>query len=273
MRRVLRKLRALGVGLSLLACGRGDAPPPPDRPSLPTLALAPRPDAPTSGRRVVAFGQIAQPWHVGAWAPASITLTDVAAGDAIVVLGAYWGDLVARSSTAPTDLQGTLTRVIDQGSSIVGRKKPPVFAQLYVELDAAPGPHTIVPPYLGGPAGDGTMYVVQLRGLTEHRVITVGQRWTAGSALTGASVALEGDAAADDLLLAIGAYDNTAQRDSPGWTPAPPGWTSLGSQDDAANNVPSSARVRAAAQTVRQASWGWADPTVNVTVAVIAAIR
>jgi predicted Zn-dependent protease len=28
-----------------------------------------------------------------------------------------------------------------------------------VELDAAPGPHTIVPPYLGGPAGDGTFYV------------------------------------------------------------------------------------------------------------------
>src|SRR5262249_61232435 len=167
---------------------RADPRPPPPRPREPTLRVAPDPAAPASGRRVVAVGQIAQTWHVGAWAPASITLADVAPGDAIVVLGAYWGDLEARSSTEPTDERGALERVVDQGPATVGRKKPPVFAQLYVELDAAPGPHTIVPPYLGGPAGDGTMYVAQVRGLTERRVVATGQTWGRGKALADVTV-------------------------------------------------------------------------------------
>ena len=140
----MRIVRGIGVSV-ICACGRADPPPEPHvRPSQPTLTVAPNPAAATTGRRVVAAAQIAQPWHTGAWSPASITLADVAPGDAIVVLGAYWGDLVAGSPTAPTDLHGALGRVVDQGSSIVGRKKPPVFAQVYVEFDAAPGPHTIV---------------------------------------------------------------------------------------------------------------------------------
>jgi hypothetical protein len=265
-------IRALWMGLSVAACGRSEQPPP-DRPSQPTLTLAPAPGAPASGRRVVAAGQIAQPWHAGAWSPASITLSDVAAGDAIVVVGAYWGDLVASSSTAPTDTHGNLRRIVDQGTSTVGRKKPPVFAQLYVELDAAPGAHTIVPPYLGGPAGDGTLYVVQVRGLTERRVITAGQRWTRGSALPGAEVGLDGMPGPDDLLIAVGGYDNTAPRDTAGWTPPSGGWISLGAQDDAANNVPSVAWYLPRAAGARAVSWTWADPTVNVTAAVIAALR
>src|SRR5215510_8570930 len=94
----LRRALCLGPLSMLLGCARCDPPPPPPRPREPTLRVAPDPAAPASGRRVVAAGQIAQTWHVGSWAPASITLTDVAPGDAIVVLGAYWGDLVARSS-------------------------------------------------------------------------------------------------------------------------------------------------------------------------------
>jgi hypothetical protein len=56
------------------------------------------------------------------------------------VLGVYWGDLTARGSLTPTDGRGALRCVVDQGPSIVGHKKPPVFAQLCVALDAAPGP-------------------------------------------------------------------------------------------------------------------------------------
>jgi hypothetical protein len=283
---VRRGARALCAGLStLVACGPPEQQPPPDRPTQPTLTVVPGsgsaaatgasadPQAPSTGRRVVAAGQIAQPWHVGAWSPASITLSEVAAGDAIVVLGAYWGDLVAGSSTAPSDTRGTLRKVVDQGTSTVGRKKPPVFAQLYVELDAAPGAHTIVPPYLGGPAGDGTLYVVQIRGLTEHRVVTIGQSWARGSALRSASVALEAAADPADLLIAVGGYDNTAQRDHAGFQPPPPGWISLGLQDDASNNVPSALWYRPGAQGAGQITWQWTDPTVNVTAAVIAALR
>jgi hypothetical protein len=265
--------RLLWLGLSAAACGRADQPPP-DRPSKPTLPVAPSATAPTTGRRVVAVGQIAQSWHVGTFSPASITLSEVAAGDAILVLGAYWGDLEAGTTTAPTDDHGTLTRIVDQGTSIVGRKKPPVFTQLYAELAPAPGAHTIIPAYLGGPAGDGTLYVVQVRGLTEHRVITVGSSWAKGTGLRSASAALEAPAAPGDLIVAIGGYDNTAPVDRPGWSPPPTGWTALGSQDDASNNVPSQLWTRTAeAPVAQQVTWAWTDPTVNVTAAVIAAIR
>lgn len=271
---MLRLRSALCLGpLSLLAaCGRCDRPPP--RPRQPTLVRAPDPEAPTTGRRVVAVAQITQPWHTGAWSPASITLSDVAPGDAILVLGAYWGDRPAGSSTAPTDDHGTLALVLDQGPATIGRKKPPVFAQLYIELDAAPGPHTIVPPYLGGPAGDGTLYVVQVRGLTERRVVATGQTWVKGSAIPSLSVGLDGATQPGDLVIALGGYDNTEQRDHAGISHPPAGWLPLGVQDDAANNVPSELCYRAAPDGGSSSvTWTWTDPKVNVVAAVIAALR
>jgi len=272
MSRLRSAVRA--VLLVVAGCRPHEQQPPPDRPSLPTLTVAPDPHAPTTGRRVVAVGQIAQTWHVGTWAPASITLSDVAAGDAIVVLGAYWGDLPAWSSTIPTDARGALRCAVDQGMATVGRKKPPVFAQVCVELDAAPGAHTIVPPYLGGPAGDGTLYVVQIRGLTEHRVVASGQSWTTGDALPGTSVTLDGAAESGDLLIALAGYDNTGPAGRPGWSHPPPGWIALGVQDDADNNVPSELCYRIAPDAGTHAvSWTWADPKVNVTAAVITALR
>jgi hypothetical protein len=186
----------------------------------------------------------------------------------------YWGDLVAGSSTAPLDQQGTLVRAIDHGPSIVGRQKPPVFAQIYVELDPAPGAHTIVPPYLGGQAGDGTLYVVQVRGLTERRVIATGGARIVGQALAELTVILDGVADRGDLVLALGGYDNTEQRDSAGWSHPPPGWIALGVQDDASNNVPSELCHRVAAAWAPQSvTWTWTDPTVNVTTGAMIALR
>jgi hypothetical protein len=274
MSRLTRSLR-IALLSAIAACGRREQPPP-DRPSQPTLTVAPDPRAPTTGRRVVAVGQLSQPWHVGSWSPASVTLADVAAGDAIVVLGVYWGDLPPGASTAPTDDRGVLHRAVDHGPSVVGvgRMKPPVFAQLYVELDAAPGAHTIVPPYLGGPAGDGTFYVAQLRGLTEHRLIGVGHTRARGDAITSVSVTLAGAAQPGDLVIAIGGYDNTEPRDHVGWSHPPAGWLALGVQDDASNNVPSELCYRVAAMPGPQSvTWTWTDPTVNIVAAAIAALR
>lgn len=265
---------ALRLALAVTAsCGRGDRAAP-DRPSQPTLTLAPTPEAPGAGRRIVASGQIAQPWHVGAWSPASITVPAVQAGDALIVLGVYWGDLDHDSVTAPTDDHGKLDAAVDQGSAIVGRSKPPVFAQLYVELDAAPGAHTITPPYLGGPAGDGTLYVAQVRGLTAHRLIATGQTRVKRPELSDLVVAVLGPVEADDLVIAIGGYDNTEPRGHAGWSAPAPGWTSVGVQDDAATNVPSEVRFRTAVVPGPMAvTWAWTDPTVNVACAVIAVVR
>jgi hypothetical protein len=266
--------RALRIVLLLVAaCGRRERPPP-DRPSQPTLTVAPDPKAPTTGRRVVAVGQISQRWHVGSWSPASITLSEVAAGDAIVVFGAYWVDLTAGPDIAPTDDRGALQRVVNQGPQVVGKQKPPVLAQLYVEFDAAPGAHTIVPPYLGGAAGDGTLYVVQIRGLTERRVVTTGQAWTKGDAISSVSVALDGAAEPSDLIVALAGFDDTKPPDRTGWSHPPAGWLPLGVQEDGVNNVPSELCYRAAPEAGPQAvTWTWTDPTVNVAVAATAALR
>jgi hypothetical protein len=253
------------------ACGRREQPPP-DRPSQPTLTIAVDPNAPTTGRRIVAVGQIAQPWHVGSWSPASITLPDVAAGDAIVVVGAYWGDLEAWSSTLATDDHGTLVRVVDQGPATVGRKKPPVFAHLLVELDPAPGAHTITPPYLGGVAGDGTMYVLQVRGLTERRVITSGERRLTGDALRELALTSDGAAGDGDLVIALAGFDDTTPHTPTTWSHSV-GWKALGVQTDGANNVPSELCMRAAEVGPQAVTWTWDDPTVNVAVAVITVLR
>gem|GEM_PF-1854138 len=273
--RVATRMRKLGLALlAVLAVGCRRERTVGDRPSQPTLTLAPDPHAPTTGRRVVAAGQIGQPWHSGAWSPASITLPAVETGDVIVVLGASWGDLAAGSSTAPTDDRGTLRPIVDQGPSVVGRTKPPVFAQLYVELDPGPGAHTITPPYLGGPAGDGTLYVAQLRGLTDRRVVAVGSTWVRGTALAEVFVSLYGVAQPGDLVLALAGYDNTAPHPRAGWSHPPAGWLALGVEEDATNNVPSTLSWRVApALGAQPVTWTWTDPTVNVATALVAALR
>jgi hypothetical protein len=226
-----------------------------------------------TGRRVVAAARIAQQWHVGSWSPASITLSSVEPGDAIVVLGVYWGSVPKGAETSPTDGAGRLVAVIDQGPSVVGKLKPPVFAQLYAELDAAPGAHTIVPPFLGGGTGDGTLYVLQVRGLTEHRVVASGERRLGGTALAGIDVVLSSPAAPGDLVIALAGYDNTTPIERAGFVP-PAGWTLHGSQEDAANNVPSSlSSSLAVEQASARVSWSWSDPTANVACALVAALR
>lgn len=261
----LSMLRILGITIAP-ACSRDRSGP---RPSSPTLTIGAEGGTSTD-RRVVAAARIAQQWHVGSWSPASITLSSVEAGDAIVVLGVYWGSVPKGADTAPTDDRGRLVAVVDQGPAVVGRVKPPVFAQMYAELDAAPGAHTIVPPWLGGGTGDGTLYVLQIRGLTERRVVASGERRLGGTALPGIDVSLSAASATGDLVIALAGYDNTTPIARAGFHP-PDGWTLHGSQEDAANNVPSS--LSSTVAPVTRARWSWSDPTANVAAALIAALR
>jgi len=275
-RALSRLLRlALGLTASLLGIGCEERLRPPARlPREPSLPVAPAPGRdPGAGRRVVAAASISQAWHVGSWTPASVTLTEVQAGDAILVLGVHWGDLARGSPTAPQGDPAALTLIVDQGPGVVGRKKPPVFAQIYADLRPAAGRQVVVPAWLGGPAGDGTLYVLQVRGLTEARVVASGQAWRRGEGLRELSVALDGSAGAGDLVVAIGGYDNTAPVPRAGWSDPPPGWERAGVQEDAANNVPSEVRWRRATGGVERATWSWADPGANVAAAVIVALR
>jgi hypothetical protein len=230
---------------------------------------------PIVGPTVVARGQIRQQWHVGYFEPATVTLPEVKAGDAIVTLGIYWGDLPKHAAPSPSDSHGVLVVAVDQAPPIVGYTKPPVFAQIHVEMNAAPGLHIVTPPELGGPAGDGTFYVLQVRGLRQTTVpLAVGHTRATGTVLGDVTVNLDGDVTPGDLLIAIGGYDNTAIRPEAGITDPPPGWVSAGVQQDASNNVPSEVCHRIAADSKRPSvRWTWTDPAVNVTCAAMVALR
>ena len=97
--------------------------------------VSPDPNAPASGRRVVAVGQITQTWHVGAWAPASITLAEVAPGDAIVVLGAYWGDLVA-AQAAQARRERRFGEAL-RGAAKLARHRPRALPRVFGSGDTA----------------------------------------------------------------------------------------------------------------------------------------
>lgn len=91
------------------------------------------------------------------------------------------------------------------------------------------------------PAGDGTFYVVQVRELTEHRLITSGHTWVTG----------ENDRRRFGRARRRRRHRRSTDRQHraarpPRLWPPPPGWLPLGAQDDARSNVPLELRYRTA---------------------------
>ncbi len=163
---------------------------------------------------------------------------------------------------------------VDQGPSFIGAA-PPVFGQIYYELGAAVGTHIITPPDLAGGAGDGTLYVLVVRGLSPRAgLVATGQTHATGSAIPGVSVALTGPTQPGDFVIALGGYDDAIIFGNAHITDPPAGWTSAGVQNDSSKNVPSAVcyRVASSAEAAR-VTWTWDDPTANVTAAAIAAFR
>ncbi|MBS0417759.1 MAG: hypothetical protein JSR66_08595 [Proteobacteria bacterium] len=226
----------------------------------------------TVGPTIVARQKIHQDWGVGAWSSHSIQLTDVQAGDAIIVLGLYWNS--TGGALTPTDDVGTLRAAVDQSPVYV--QVPAVGAQIFYELNAAPGIHTITPPGLGGGDGDGTFYVLQVRGLSPSAsLVAIGQSHKEGTALQSATVQLSSNAMVGDFVVAVGGEDDEVGTANAQVTDPPSGWQSIGVDNDANVNVPSEACFRPAPSIGNQSvKWTWkGDPTANVTTAAIAAFR
>ena len=251
---------AMGL-VSLVGCqGVAD----PDEGPTPSTELA------LTGATVVSTHQIRQDWGVGSWSSSTIQVTNVQAGDAIIVLGEYW--MSNGTSVGPSDSNGHLTAAVNSVNQDPNFSDPPVAAQIYYQLHAAAGTHVITPPDLGGGDGDGTLYVIQVRGLGS--LVAVGQSHALGTALPSISASLSSSAQSGDFVVGIGGEDDEVGADTASMSNPPSGWTSIGVDNDANVNVPSEAAYRIAPSAGAQlVKWTWTDPTANVTAAGIAAFR
>lgn len=215
---------------------------------------------------IVVTSQLQQRWGESTWdAPAVVTLPSVQQGDAIIVLGMYW--ISSSGSAKPTDTKGTLVAAVNQAPLY---RNPPVDVQIYYELNAAPGAHTIKPPSLAF-GGDGTLYVMQISGLSTF--VGAAHNHADGTALH--SISVNAPALAGDFVVAVGGEDDeVAFGPNAGMSGAPAGWALLGWQQNADVNVPSAAYYEtAAASGAQSVTWTWADTTANVTGAGIAVFR
>src|SRR5262249_31712684 len=119
-----------------------------------------------AGATIVSSKQIQQDWGVGSWTGGTVQITNVQAGDAIFVLGVYWITPKQGAMPAPSDSNGQLSAAVTQAPSYAKPGDyPPVAAQIYYQINAAAGTHTITPPDLVDGGGDGTLYVIQVRDL------------------------------------------------------------------------------------------------------------
>jgi hypothetical protein len=233
-----------------------------------TAVLADSPSAATGAVTIVATKIIEMDWGQDTWTVGSVVLPNVQPGDAIVVSGLYW--ISSGPAAAPSDNRGPLTAAVNQAPLY---RHPPVAAQIYYQLNAAPGSHTITPPNLAY-GGDGTFYVIQVRGLTGS-FVSASHNHADGSALTSISTQLATAASTGDFVVAVGGEDDQVDFGPNAGMSAPPtGWQSIGVQNNASINVPSAAFSRTVASSGPQpVTWRWNDNTTNVTGAAIAAFR
>ena len=247
---------------SLAACGGGGAA---------TSAATP---GSTPGAVVPAVSSVSsttQPWHIGLWSPSTLSVK-VAQGDSVIVVTGQWNaNATYSAAAAPTMSPGALVAVADSAPAVVGKLSPPVFAQIYAAFKLAAGTYTITPPDEGGAAGDGTMYVAVVSGISGVRAGSVASVRNQGSALPSISLRSGSTAQPGDLWLAAAVYDDSSPWPTAGMTDPPAGWTSIGANQDAPNFPPMEACWKLAAGGAESVGWSWADPYANVANALVAA--
>src|SRR6185369_6669081 len=108
--------------------------------------------------------------------------------------------------------------------------------------------------------GDGTFYVLQVRGLTGS-FVGAAHNHADGSALTSISTQLAAAASPGDFVVAVGGEDDeVAFGPNAGMSAPPAGWQAIGTQNNASINVPSAAYSRTVAAAGPQpVTWRWND--------------
>ncbi len=214
--------------------------------------------------------QASQKWHVGSWSPTTLSVT-CNAGDSLIVCTNQWNS-DAGATFLPTMSPGGLTTIYDPEAAYLGTAEP-VFAQALAAFNLAAGTYTITPPNLGGPGGDGDVYVLRvsgISGLRSYGANEVGGGATTTGNYTAITATLQSADVAGDLLVSIGGTDNNTTTTTL-TVATPPGFTNLAKQTDGTNSPPSSFDYGVGTGAKDSAAYTWPDYASPVGEAVVMA--
>lgn len=218
------------------------------------------------------LGTNAQYWQASdAWVPTNNSVM-LSGSNTLLALGAWWTEGYT-VSPMPADTNGLFVSAINARLGLY-----PVQVQLAYEAGVVPGDHSVTPPPVGG-SGDGFFLLVQAQGLGSSPLMR-----DSGYSLTwhtyygfndpnkiqSVKVTTDGSAAQiGDLAVAIFVMDNDSNPNIN--ISLPEGWTSLGFNNNATDNIGYRACYKIVSSTGEQSvTCTWTDDSTYVAAGAIA---
>ena len=235
------------------------------------------PAAKPGGIAVKLAGISEEEWKVShVWVPATRSVT-LSSEKTIITLGCWW-DNFGVVTDLPAGSNGAFTNAIKRS---VGLAHAPFQIQIAFQARAAAGQLVITPPKIGA-RGDGYFLVLEVDGVDAGSPVRdTGQTREShpmfgdGDPLTieTISVSTDGTAArAGDLAVAVFAMDPCDNPDIA--ISLPDGWTSLGANDVALQNIGYRACCRIVTEAGRQsATCTWSDDSTFVAEAMLVVFK
>ncbi len=214
--------------------------------------------------------QASQKWHVGTWSPTTLSVV-CNTGDSLIIYTNQWNS-DAGAAFIPSISPGSLIKIYDPEATYLGTAEP-VFAQAFAVFNLAAGTYTITPPNLGGPGGDGDIYVLRvagLQGIRTYGAAEIGGGATNTGSYTSISATLQAADVAGDLIVAIGGTDNNTVTTTL-TVATPTGFTNLAKQTDGTNSPPSSFDYKTGVGSAETVTYTWPNYASPVGEAILAA--
>ncbi len=228
----------------------------------------------SSAVQVSLMGTNAQYWQASdVWVPATQSIT-ISGSNALITLGAWWdGNNVA--TLPPTDTNGLFVSAVPVKFSLYGY---PVQVQVTCEINASAGGHLVTPAAISG-SGDGYFLLAQVPGLSSGSPVRdsgYATNWHAyygfndPNSIQAITVTTDGNAAQiGDLAVAIFVMDNESNPNIDISLPA--GWTSLGFNNNATDNIGYRACYKIVSAAGRQSvTCSWTDDSTYIAAGAIA---
>lgn len=202
-------------------------------------------------------------WQVSRKWVSTVQVADIGESAMLVTMGCWWDDSWHVTSL-PLDSAGTFTHPFPRKMEVA---KAPVQTQIAIQSKPALGTHIITPPGIGS-RGDGSFLVLKIKGIDMNSPVRDhGQVRDAHphvglndpNSIESITVSTEGAfAEAGDLAIAIFAFDACENPDVR--VDLPEGWTSVGFNNVALQNLGYRACCRVVTEAGRQtATCHWKD--------------